>query len=73
MFFDYLKDSLDVLYSESAQYPLIMSVGLHPRIVGRPGRIGALERFLEVTRRLPGVTYLTRDEIADFWLSEFGS
>jgi len=49
-----------------------MSVGLHPRQIGRPGRISALARFLAYTREFSDVGYLTRDEIADAWLSEQG-
>ncbi len=71
-FFEYLKDSFDVLYAEGAQRPRMMSVGLHPRQIGRPGRISALARFLAYTREFSDVGYLTRDEIADAWLSEQG-
>ena len=46
-FFTYLKDSFDVLYREGEQAPKMMSVGLHCRLVGRPGRAAALERFLD--------------------------
>lgn len=68
-FFEYLKDSFDVLYAEGAQCPRMMSIGLHPRIIGRPGRIVGLERFLEYVSGHEDVAFLTRDEIADFWLS----
>lgn len=71
-FFEYLKDSFDVLYAEGAQRPRMMSVGLHPRQIGRPGRISALTRFLAYTRQFSDVAYLTRDEIADAWLTEQG-
>ena len=46
-FFQYLKDSFDVLYDEGALAPKMMSVGLHCRLIGRPGRIAALKRFLD--------------------------
>src|SRR5580700_6725834 len=46
-FFAYLRDSFDVLYAEGAEAPKMLSVGLHPRVVGRPGRIAALARFLD--------------------------
>ncbi len=68
-FFEYLKDSFDVLYAEGAQRPRMMSIGLHPRQIGRPGRISALQRFLAYTKGFRDVSYLTRDEIADAWLS----
>ena len=46
-FFTYLKDSFDVLYAEGATAPKMMSVGLHCRLVGRPGRAASLMRFLD--------------------------
>ena len=46
-FFTYLKDSFDVLYAEGATSPKMMSVGLHCRVVGRPGRAASLMRFLD--------------------------
>jgi hypothetical protein len=45
----------------------MMSVGLHLRIIGRPGRIGKLERFLRYARRKPDVWFATRAEIAEAW------
>ena len=72
-FFDYLKDSFDVLYAEGANRPRMLSIGLHPRIIGRPGRISGLEQFLQYTQDFQDVAYLTRDEIADAWLAEQGA
>jgi peptidoglycan/xylan/chitin deacetylase (PgdA/CDA1 family) len=72
-FFEYLKDTFDVLYAEGEQRPRMMSVGLHPRQIGRPGRISGLERFLSYTRGFSDVSYVTRDEIADTWLTEQGA
>jgi chitin deacetylase len=46
-FFAYLKDSFDVLYAEGVEAPKMMSIGLHCRLVGRPGRVAALARFLD--------------------------
>lgn len=68
-FFLYLKDSFDVLYHEGAEHPKLMSIGLHPRIIGRPGRIAGLARFFEYIHSFTDVAYLTRDEIADWWIS----
>ena len=45
-FFQYLKDTFDVLYAEGAERPKMMSVGLHCRIAGRPGKLAGLERFI---------------------------
>ncbi|NGM47479.1 allantoinase PuuE [Rhodobacter sp. SGA-6-6] len=66
-FFTYLKDSFDWLYREGATTPRMMSVGLHCRIAGRPGRIAALDRFLTHVRRHPDVWVCRRDEIARHW------
>jgi len=71
-FFEYLKDSFDTLYREGEKRPRMMSIGLHPRQIGRPGRIAGLERFLEYTQTFDNVAYLTRDEIADAWRAEQG-
>ncbi len=65
--FEYLRDSFDVLYEEGATHPKLMSVGLHCRIVGRPGRARGLERFIAYARDLPGVWFARRGEIARWW------
>ena len=69
-FFEYAKDSFDVLYAEGAQRPRMLSIGLHPRQIGRPGRISGLRRFLAYTQRFEDVAYFTRDEIADAWIAD---
>lgn len=67
-FFRYLKDSFDALYEEGNNgAPKMMSVGLHCRLVGRPGRIGALQRFVDYVRGHEAVWTPTRQEIADHW------
>jgi putative urate catabolism protein len=66
-FFQYLKDSFDVLYREGATAPKMMSVGLHCRLVGRPGRIAALERFLAYARQHDRVWFCRRVDIARHW------
>ncbi len=66
-FLSYLKDSFDVLYAEGADIPRLMSVGLHCRLVGRPGRIAALERFLDYTQRHEGVWFCRRVDVARHW------
>jgi allantoinase len=50
-FFEYLRDSFDVLYAEGAERPAMMSVGMHCRLLGRPGRFRALQRFLDHVER----------------------
>jgi putative urate catabolism protein len=66
-FFTYLKDSFDVLLAEGERTPRMMSVGLHCRLVGRPGRIAALERFLDYARGHEGVWFCRRVDIARHW------
>nr|WP_246589941.1 allantoinase PuuE [Marinobacterium ramblicola] len=66
-FYQYLKDSFDTLYAEGAEAPKMMSIGLHCRLVGRPGRIAALERFLEYARSHEQVWFCRRIEIAKHW------
>jgi peptidoglycan/xylan/chitin deacetylase (PgdA/CDA1 family) len=63
-FVTYLKDSFDVLFEESRRFPRMMSVGLHMRMVGRPGRIKALDEFIRYAKDRPGVWFATRLEIA---------
>jgi len=67
-FYQYLKDSFDVLYEEGRRAPRMMSVGLHCRLVGRPGRLASLERFLKYVTRKPKVWIARRIEIARHWL-----
>ncbi len=61
----YLKDSFDVLYEESRRWPRMMSVGLHMRIAGRPGRIKAVDEFLRYATSREGVWFATRLQIAE--------
>ena len=67
-FYAYLKDSFDVLYEEAATHPKIMSIGLHNRIIGRPGRISSLNQFIAYAKGFPEVWFATREEIAKWWL-----
>jgi chitin deacetylase len=67
-FFAYLKDSFDVLYAEGATAPRMMSVGLHCRLVGRPGRVAALARFLDYVQDHDKVWVATRLDIARHWV-----
>lgn len=69
-FLSYLKDSFDTLYAEGADRPKMMSVGLHCRLVGRPGRAAALARFLDHVRGHDDVWVTTRLDIARHWLRE---
>jgi OHCU decarboxylase len=68
-FFAYLKDSFDTLYAEGALAPKMMSVGLHCRLVGRPGRAAALARFLDYVRGHDKAWVATRLDIARHWIA----
>jgi putative urate catabolism protein len=67
-FFTYLKDGFDRLYDEGATSPKMMSVGLHPRLVGRPGRVGGLARFLDYVQGFDRVWLCRRIDIAQHWI-----
>jgi len=67
----YSIDTFDWLYSEGANDPQMMSLGLHLRIIGRPGRIGYLEKFLEHVTAKPDVWITTRKAIAKNWSEQF--
>ncbi|HEV7253310.1 MAG TPA: allantoinase PuuE [Mesorhizobium sp.] len=67
-FFTYLKDSFDVLYAEGeAGRPAMMSVGLHCRLVGRPGRAAALQRFIQYVKNRGDAWIARRVDIAEHW------
>jgi peptidoglycan/xylan/chitin deacetylase (PgdA/CDA1 family) len=69
-FFTYLKDSLDVMRGEARRNPKMMSVGLHCRVIGRPGRVVALRNFLSYVKRFDDVWVATREEIARHWIEK---
>jgi putative urate catabolism protein len=69
-FYQYLRDAFDVLYAEGADSPRMMSVGLHCRLVGRPGRAAALGRFLDYVQGHQKVWITTRKEIALHWRAQ---
>ncbi|TNE36088.1 MAG: allantoinase PuuE [Alphaproteobacteria bacterium] len=66
-YFTYLKDAFDTLYEEGETAPKMMSVGLHCRLVGRPGRIAALKRFLKYVKSHDKVWCARRIDIARHW------
>lgn len=70
-FFCYLKDTFDQLYEEGAKSPKMMSVGLHCRIVGRPGRALALARFLDYVKAKQDTWICRRIDIARHWHKNF--
>ncbi|MBI3964506.1 MAG: polysaccharide deacetylase family protein [Chloroflexi bacterium] len=71
-FFGYLRDCFDCLYDEGATRPQLMTVGLHCRVIGKPSRAPALERFLQYARRHPKVWFAGRNAIARHWLEKYG-
>ena len=72
-FFDYLRDAFDTLYAEGnpagLDAPKMLSIGLHARLVGRPGRIAALERFLDYVAEHQHVWICRRVDIARHWVA----
>jgi peptidoglycan/xylan/chitin deacetylase (PgdA/CDA1 family) len=66
-FFHYLRDSFDVLYAEGDEAPKMMSVGMHCRLLGRPGRFKALQRFLDHVQSHDRVWICRRIDIARHW------
>jgi peptidoglycan/xylan/chitin deacetylase (PgdA/CDA1 family) len=72
-FFDYLRDAFDTLYAEGdpsgLNAPKMLSIGLHARLVGRPGRIASLERFLDYVAQKDHVWICRRIDIARHWMA----
>ncbi|PCH66923.1 MAG: polysaccharide deacetylase [Rhodobacteraceae bacterium] len=67
-FYTYLKDSFDTLYAEGTEgQAKMLSIGLHCRLIGRPGRVLALKRFLDYARGFDDVWFATRQQIAEHW------
>lgn len=67
-FFQYLRDSFDVLYAEGESAPKMLSIGLHCRLAGRPGRFAALQRFLDHIQDHDQVWICRRIDIARHWI-----
>ncbi len=70
-FFRWLKASFDCLYDEGLTHPKMMSVGIHMRLAGRPGRAEALERFIRYAQGHPDVWFARRIDIARWWLQHY--
>lgn len=66
-FYQYLKDAFDVLYTEGETAPKVLSIGMHCRILGRPGRFKALQRFLDYVQSHDKVWVCRRGDIAEHW------
>ena len=72
-FFTYLKDSFDVLYEEGNKNPKMMSVGLHCRLIGRPGRIQSLKKFIDYVLKHDDVWICKRIDIAKHWIKNYSN
>ena len=70
-FYSYLKDSFDTLYKEGKISPKMMSVGLHCRLIGRPGRIQSLRKFLDYILKFEDVWICKRIDIANHWIKNY--
>ena len=70
-FFSYMKDTFDLLYLEGKETPKMMSVGLHCRLAGRPGRATSVARFLEYVTSFDDVWLCRRIDIANHWIENF--
>ena len=70
-FYEIMRSAFDRLYEEGATHPKMMSIGLHCRMVGRPARAVALQRFLEYAASKPDVWFARRTDIAKWWLERY--
>ena len=70
-FYNYLKDSFDALYEEGKTSPKMMSVGLHCRLIGRPGRIQSLKKFLNYVSKFKDIWICKRVDIAKHWIKNY--
>ena len=70
-FYNYLKDSFDALYEEGQTNPKMMSVGLHCRLIGRPGRIQSLKKFLDYVLKFDDIWICKRIDIAKYWIKNY--
>ena len=70
-FYTYLKDSFDALYEEGKAAPKMMSVGLHCRLIGRPGRFQSLKKFIDYVLKFDDVWICKRIDIAKHWIKNY--
>ncbi len=68
-FYSYLRDAFDVLYTEGLESPKMFSIGMHCRLLGRPGRFRALQRFLDYIEKHDRVWICRRSDIARHWIN----
>ena len=72
-FYTYLKDSFDALYEEGKSHPKMMSIGLHCRLIGRPGRIQSLKKFLDYVLKFKDIWICKRIDIAKHWIKNYSN
>ena len=72
-FYTYLKDSFDALYEEGKTHPKMMSIGLHCRLIGRPGRIQSLKKFLDYVLKFKDIWVCKRIDIAKHWIKNYSN
>ena len=72
-FFTYLKDSFDALYEEGKTNPKMMSIGLHCRLIGKPGRVQSLKKFLDYILKHQDVWICKRIDIAKHWIKNYSN
>ena len=70
-FYEYICDSINYLYKEGLHKPKLLNIGLHPRLIGRPGRIVAIEKIIKHIRALNKIWVCKREEIASHWYKNF--
>ena len=70
-FFSYLKDSFDNLYNEGKNNPKMMSIGLHCRLIGRPGRMQSLIKFINYILKFEDIWICKRIDIANHWIKNY--
>ena len=70
-FYTYLKDSFDSLYTEGNLSPKMMSIGLHCRLIGRPGRIQSIRKFLDYVLKYNDIWICKRIDIAKHWIKNY--
>ena len=74
-FYNYLKDSFDTLYKESSLTgsSKMMSIGLHCRLIGRPGRIQSLKKFFDYISKFDDIWICKRIDIAKYWIKNYSN
>tara|TARA_B100000965_G_C19577942_1_gene752189 strand:- start:1118 stop:2017 length:900 start_codon:yes stop_codon:yes gene_type:complete len=70
-FYEYICDSINYLYKEGSHKPKMLNIGLHPRLIGRPGRMIAIEKIIKHIKSLDKIWICKREDIAKHWIKNF--